>query len=167
MKKNAYSKGLLNDSQEVDALCMDLMSNLQEAIHNSEQHINGESLDKNLNHTKSSGFSYVDLQQYQNGSQYSEVVLRRNGEQVNGDRNSSSTTESVYTEEDLDDSESEDESSDTDSSSSEERVHIVNEGLETITEEDRPVTASSVRSKEGKDKINVPINFVCKTLWQY
>lgn len=162
LKQNATNfKGLLNDTQEVDALCMDLMTNLQEAI-NEKEYTNGsiEILDKNLNvkdFSKStrSGFSYVDIKKYENGGAFSEsVILRKNaGSEQNGEnRNSSSTTESVYTSEDIETNSSDDIDSSTESdtsSSSEERVHIVNEGLETITEEDRPVTASSVRSKEG------------------
>lgn len=162
LKQNATNfKGLLNDTQEVDALCMDLMTNLQEAI-NEKESTNGshEILDKNLNvkdFSKStrSGFSYVDIKQYENGRGYSDsVVLRKNSSlEHNGEnRNSSSTTESVYTSEDIETNSSDDDTDSSDSessSSSEERVHIVNEGLETITEEDRPVTASSIRSKEG------------------
>lgn len=151
LKQNASNfKGLLHDAQEVDALCLDLMSNLQDAITDKQQ--NGEHINE-LKKTSRSGFAYVDIKQYENGTyQQDPVVLRRNAEPSNGEnRNSSSTTESVYSE-DVDESSEETEtSSESDSSSSsEERVHIVNEGLETITEEDRPVTASSVRSKEGR-----------------
>lgn len=155
LKQNATNiKGLLHDTQEVDALCFDLMSNLQEAINNSEVREEERTVNtKDITKSSRSGFSYVDISQYQNGAG---VVYRTKTGEVNGDyRNSSSTNESVYTSEDLDSNNSSDDTeSDTESessSSSEERVHIVNEGLETITEEDRPITASSTRSKEGNN----------------
>lgn len=112
--------------------------------------------DKDITKSSRSGFAYVDLRnQDQETSLTDGVVLRHHGEERNGVecRNSSSTNDSVVTSEDFEsnssDESSTETSSDTESSSDEGRVHIVNEGLETITEEERPVTASSVRTQEG------------------
>lgn len=155
---------------DVDALCSDLMSNLEEALSSSAQppQITSQPPDRDRDISKSSrsAFSYVDLRK-SDSPPANGVVLRKpitNGASTSAEtnnRNSSSTTTESATSEDFEDS-TDETGSDTDgdttgtetsTSEGEEGVHVVSEGigLETITEgeEERPVTASSVRSNEG------------------
>lgn len=169
LKQNA--KTFTSSITDVDVLCSDLMSNLEEAL--SEHHKENVNVtavnERDITKSTRSGFAYVDLRQNDSASAASKVasngvVLRRNGTAENNsaevNRNSSSTTTSAGTSEDFEDSSDEtptdtDDSDTTESETSsggdEEGVHVVNEtlGLETITEEERPVTASSVRTNEG------------------